>query len=454
MATIVERNNSFYVVYNIKDENGKTRQKWETYHSSEDAQTRKMTIEFEQATNTFIPSSTDTLKQFLDLFCEIYGRNNWSIQTYEANIGLINNHIIPDLGNEKLSNLSPMQLEIFFNRLSLKRQIGSRFKNVPEHEIPLLSQSTIKKIYVLLNEALRKAVSWEMISKNPLTFRVDSGKANVRPSWDTETLQEALKDMENNTEHPILRLMVHTAFICSGRSGEINALTWDSIDFKNDTIFINKIIQRCKKSSLEKLRKDKIFLVFPEKYPGKCKKSVTILKSPKTETSIRTIFMTQQLKQELLERKEQVERAKNILGDDYHDYNLVFCLDNGDPITPNLCLRWFKKWQKSMDDKYPEVVFHSLRSTSTTYKLVISNGDIKTVQGDTGHAQAKMVTDVYSRIWNKPRQQLAQKVENEFYQALEKTQQDNSTQGKEELKELLENDSVKKLLEAALSLVQ
>nr|QGT50959.1 hypothetical protein Firmicute1046_0350 [uncultured Firmicutes bacterium] len=53
MATIVERKNSFYVVYNIKDSNGKTRQKWETYHSSEAAQKRKKTIEFEQATNTF-----------------------------------------------------------------------------------------------------------------------------------------------------------------------------------------------------------------------------------------------------------------------------------------------------------------------------------------------------------------------------------------------------------------
>nr|QGT50960.1 hypothetical protein Firmicute1046_0360 [uncultured Firmicutes bacterium] len=347
-----------------------------------------------------------------------------------------------------------MLLEIFFNRLALKKQTGSRFKNVPKQEIPLLSQSTIKKIYVLLNEALKKAVSWDMLPKNPLNFQVASGKANVRPSWDTETLQEALKDMEGNTEHPILRLMVHTTFICSGRSSEMTALTWDSIDFKNDTIFINKIIQRCEKTSMEKVRKDKIFLVFPEKYPNKRKKSVLVLKSPKTETSVRNIFMTQQLKQELLERKKQIERAKIILGDDYHDYNLVFCLDNGDPITPNLCLRWFKKWQKSMGDKYPEVVFHSLRSTSTTYKLVMSNGDIKTVQGDTGHAQAKMVTDVYSRIWNKPRQQLAQKVETEFYQAFENTQQCNSAQEKENLKDLLENDSVKKLLEAALSLVQ
>lgn len=46
----------------------------------------------------------------------------------------------------------------------------------------------------------------------------------------------------------------------------------------------------------------------------------------------------------------------------------------------------------------PHVVFHSLRHSSTTYKLKLNNGDIKATQGDTGHAQSDMVTDLYSHI--------------------------------------------------------
>ncbi len=46
----------------------------------------------------------------------------------------------------------------------------------------------------------------------------------------------------------------------------------------------------------------------------------------------------------------------------------------------------------------PDVVFHSLRHTSVTYKLKLSGGDIKAVQGDSGHAQADMVTEVYGHI--------------------------------------------------------
>ena len=41
-------------------------------------------------------------------------------------------------------------------------------------------------------------------------------------------------------------------------------------------------------------------------------------------------------------------------------------------------------------------MFHSLRHTSVTYKLKLNGGDIKAVQGDSGHSQINMVTDVYS----------------------------------------------------------
>ena len=45
------------------------------------------------------------------------------------------------------------------------------------------------------------------------------------------------------------------------------------------------------------------------------------------------------------------------------------------------------------ENDYEVVVFHSLRHLSTGYKLKITNGDVKSVQGDTGHAEAEMVTD-------------------------------------------------------------
>ena len=52
---------------------------------------------------------------------------------------------------------------------------------------------------------------------------------------------------------------------------------------------------------------------------------------------------------------------------------------------------------------------------SVTYKLKLSGGDIKAVQGDSGHAQADMVTEVYGHILDEDRKKNAQLIEDAFY---------------------------------------
>lgn len=61
------------------------------------------------------------------------------------------------------------------------------------------------------------------------------------------------------------------------------------------------------------------------------------------------------------------------------------------------------------------MVFHSLRNSSITYKLKLNGGDIKSVQGDSGHAQAQMVTDQYSHILDDDRRNNAALFEKAFY---------------------------------------
>ena len=65
--------------------------------------------------------------------------------------------------------------------------------------------------------------------------------------------------------------------------------------------------------------------------------------------------------------------------------------------------------------KVRNVCFHSLRHSSTTYKLKLSHGDIKSIQGDTGHATADMVSRVYAHILDEDRKVNAQAFESAFY---------------------------------------
>ena len=85
----------------------------------------------------------------------------------------------------------------------------------------------------------------------------------------------------------------------------------------------------------------------------------------------------------------------------------------------------------------PDVVFHSLRHTSTTYKLKLNNGDMKSVQGDTGHAQLKMVTDVYSHIIDEDRRSNATLFEKAFYKQDEKQPEAGVENDSAKLMELL-----------------
>ena len=101
------------------------------------------------------------------------------------------------------------------------------------------------------------------------------------------------------------------------------------------------------------------------------------------------------------------------LGDEYQDYDLVVALPNGRPCEDRIILKEFEKLREKAG--LPRVVFHSLRHSSTTYKLKLNHGDLKATQGDTGHAQIDMITSVYAHILDEDRKINAQKFESAFY---------------------------------------
>ena len=116
---------------------------------------------------------------------------------------------------------------------------------------------------------------------------------------------------------------------------------------------------------------------------------------------------------ELLHHRELQTARKEELHGAYEGYDLVIALDNGMPMEERMVAKAFKSFIKEND--LPEVVFHSLRHLSTSLKLVASNGDIKAVQGDTGHAQARMVTEVYAHTFDGNRREIANKLDHLFF---------------------------------------
>lgn len=130
------------------------------------------------------------------------------------------------------------------------------------------------------------------------------------------------------------------------------------------------------------------------------------MKTPKTENSERKIYIPKYVAQYLAEIKKEQDELKEVLGNEYMDYNLVMATTFGMPINGSYIR---EQMQKVIDKEgLPDVVFHSLRHTSVTYKLKLSGGD-------SGHAQADMVTEVYRHIIDEDRRKNAERMEQAFY---------------------------------------
>ena len=112
--------------------------------------------------------------------------------------------------------------------------------------------------------------------------------------------------------------------------------------------------------------------------------SESFINAPKTESSNRTIYLPNAVVEELKKVKIQQEEYKRLLGYEYHDYGLVVAQLNGHPYEHRVIDKQFAKLIAA--NQFRPVVFHSLRHSSTSLKLKLSRGNIKAVQGDTGHA--------------------------------------------------------------------
>lgn len=205
---------------------------------------------------------------------------------------------------------------------------------------------------------------------------------------------------------------------------------------------IRQELKRSDKRALEMLearKRSTVYFVFPETKED-CKTSL-VLKAPKTESSVRTVYLPNTVAVELQKLKEAQLAQKERLHGLYQDYDMVIAQPDGRPTEERLLAKSFKALIR--ETGLPEVVFHSLRHLSTSMKLQLSGGDIKAVQGDTGHSQSNMVTDVYSHTFNENRQRIAGKMETTFFEKL----------GVAETSASPEQDQVLKLLNAKPELI-
>lgn len=412
MASIVKRKNKYSVVYTYEDDKGNKRQRWESFSTREEAKKRKYQVEHEQNTGMFIVPSSQTIAELMEEYMSVYGVSKWAMSTYEGKKGLIHNYINPMIGDMKLSDVNPRVIDRYYKEL-LKVKAVSHNGARPQNEF--VTPHTVREIHKILRTAFRQAVKWELMNRNPAdNATLPKEEHEKREIWTAETLFRAIEACEDDD----LLLAMNLAFSCSLRMGEMLGLTWDCIDISDESIengycsiYVNKELQRVQRDSYEALDGKDVVLKFPSLVGSNS--TVLVLKEPKTEMSKRKVYLPRTVAKMLVERKKEQEKLKELFGDEYTDYGLVFAYHNGRPMESQNINRQFNKLIR--DNGLPKVVFHSLRHSSITYKLKLNGGDMKSVQGDSGHSQLKMVADVYSHIIDEDRCMNAQRFEEAFY---------------------------------------
>ena len=216
---------------------------------------------------------------------------------------------------------------------------------------------------------LQNAVYWQLLPSNPAR-RVKPPKTK-KPKMEFFNDDECKVLIQSLMELTGSNLKYKAAIlldIFSGvRRGELIGLEWSDVDFKNETININK--------STQYLPENGIFD-----------------KDTKTECSNRIVPIPNYITNALLEYKEWYDEQKDICGDKWINSNKLFVQDDGKPMHPDTIGKWFKPYIEKLG--LPIIKFHGIRHTNATL-MIANNVDIATVSARLGHASINTTIKYY-----------------------------------------------------------
>lgn len=318
---------------------------------------------------TYMEPSKMTLGQWLDVWAKDY-LGSVKPFTLRAYSDQIKNHIKPALGAVKLDALNTHTIQSFYNSLG----VGQNGK-------PGLSPKTVKNIHGVLHKALQQAVAIGYIRFNPADSCTlpRTTKKELAP-LDEEQSKAFLQAIQGQRYETLFTVTLFTGL----REGEALGLTWDCVDFSKGTILVSKQLQREKK-------KNGAYIFAP-------------LKNDKARTITPAPWVLQVLRTHRAKQAEQRLRA----GPLWEDSGFVFTNELGRHLAIHTVYKDFKKAVAAIGR--PDARFHDLRH-SYAVAAIRAGDDIKTVQGNLGHATAAFTLDVYGHVTDQMKQASAARME-------------------------------------------
>ncbi len=270
---------------------GKYRYQWVTVRGNKtDAEKRLAELLHQLDTGTFMKPGKTTLGEFLLHWIKDY-QPNLSPRGWERYDGIIKKHLVPSLGNIVLTQLRPEHIQ---GHYTAKLRHG-------------LSPKTVNYLHNVLHLALKTAVKWGLLYRNPADV-VDPPRFRRRDmqTWDSDEISRFLAIAKNSLYYELYYLALFTGM----RRSELLALRWQDVDLIYCQLYCNRGVHRLKDGTY----------IFTE---------------PKSEKSRRTIALSPSASLLLRDYREKKELQWRKLGIPLSDSDLVFCHFDGKPLRPN-----------------------------------------------------------------------------------------------------------------------
>lgn len=355
MGSVRKKGNRWYFSVELPTENGKRKRIEKAGGKTKKEALEKMKVfEAEILKNGYQEKSKMTFKELFDIWYEEHVELNCAYktkETYERNARL---HLLPRIGDFKVVDIKPKDVNALYNDLKKEGYGKSLFYQVRN----------------LLKSCLSYAVFPLEIIESNACDNVKSPKMEpAKKPKEIITPEKLPVILEASTRVYMFSSISIILFNTGMRIGELLGLQWDDIDFDKKIIHIRHslLTKNCNEYELE---------------------------VPKTPGSVRDIYFNEDVEKEF--KKIKIEQMENRLkyGKFYiqnNDDDLVFTRKNGKFMSHTILENAARRVSKKVDIDFS---LHTFRHSHATMMLE-AGATMKDVQIRLGHASIEITMNIY-----------------------------------------------------------
>lgn len=362
----IDRNKYAYrVVLYFEDGTKRTKMCSGFATKKEAEEARKITIG-KLVNGTYVVNDNVKVKEFLEYWLEYDIRKRaQSNNTYVTYSNIVKKHIIPILGNKKLTEVN-------------KGDIHRLYKDRAE-----FSKYVVRLVKTVMNVSFHYALKCRLISFNPaeginLPKTVEPRPYHTRKIDTTKTLnmEQILRLLEASKDTPI-HMQVLFNVLMGLRRQEINAVKYTDVDYINRTLSVERQLGKALNRNPNKVDE----------------RPTTKSELPlKTSSSRRELPIPDYVFEAILEERKKYERNRSRRRSQFLDTNYICCSNYGRPRSKDFHWSHYKELLRNAG--LPDIRWHDLRSTYCTL-LLKQDFNPKAVSKLMGHAKELITMDVY-----------------------------------------------------------